>query len=42
MFVSDNARIGINATCIYLILANQEDLFSNSNTCEVGYLIIII
>ena len=26
----------INATCIDLILTNQEDLFSNSNTCEVG------
>ena len=23
-------------TCIDLLLANQEDLFSNSNTCEVG------
>ena len=27
----------INPTCIDLILTNQEDLFSNSNTCEVGY-----
>ena len=26
----------INPTCIDLILTNQEDLFSNSNTCEVG------
>ena len=26
----------INLTCIDLILTNQEDLFSNSNTCEVG------
>ena len=26
----------INPTCIDLILINQEDLFSNSNTCEVG------
>ena len=25
-----------NPTCIDLILTNQEDLFSNSNTCEVG------
>ena len=25
-----------NTTCIDLILTNQEDLFSNSNTCEVG------
>ena len=24
-----------NPTCIDLILTNQEDLFSNSNTCEV-------
>ena len=23
------------STCIDLILTNQEDLFSNSNTCEV-------
>ena len=27
----------INPTCIDLILTNEEDLFSNSNTCEVGY-----
>ena len=26
----------INPTCIDLILTNQEDLFNNSNTCEVG------
>ena len=26
----------INPTSIDLILTNQEDLFSNSNTCEVG------
>ena len=26
----------INPTCIDLILTNQEDLLSNSNTCEVG------
>ena len=26
----------INPTCIDLILTNQKDLFSNSNTCEVG------
>ena len=26
----------INPTCIELILTNQEDLFRNSNTCEVG------
>ena len=26
----------MNPTCIDLILTNQEDLFSNSNTCEVG------
>ena len=26
----------INSTCIDLILTNQEDLFSNYNTCEVG------
>ena len=26
----------INPTCIDLLLTNQEDLFSNSNTCEVG------
>ena len=25
-----------NLTCIDLILTVQEDLFSNSNTCEVG------
>ena len=25
-----------NPRCIDLILTNQEDLFSNSNTCEVG------
>ena len=25
-----------NPTCTDLILTNQEDLFSNSNTCEVG------
>ena len=25
-----------NPSCIDLILTNQEDLFSNSNTCEVG------
>ena len=25
-----------NPTCIDLILTNQEDLLSNSNTCEVG------
>ena len=31
-----------NPMCIDLTLANQEDLFSNSNTCEVGYLIITI
>ena len=31
-----------NPTCIDLILTNQEDLFSNCNTCEWGYLIIII
>ena len=26
----------INPTCIDLLLTNQEDLFSNCNTCEVG------
>ena len=26
----------IDPTCIDLLLANQEDLFSNFNTCEVG------
>ena len=26
----------INPICIDLILTNQEDLFSNSKTCEVG------
>ena len=26
----------INPTCIDLILTDQEDSFSNSNTCEVG------
>ena len=26
----------INPTCIHSILTNPEDLFSNSNTCEVG------
>ena len=26
----------INTMCIDLILTNQDDLFSNSNTCEVG------
>ena len=31
-----------NPTCIDLILTNQEDLFRNSNTCDVGHLNIII
>ena len=26
----------VHSPCIYLILTNQEDLSSNSNTCEVG------
>ena len=35
--ISSRTRFqSINPTCIDLILTNQEDLFSNSNTCEVG------